>query len=102
MNPEQSIQNKSSLAVYRNALSRYIRSTMVLKELKYDDLVSDLDAKGVYLTAENLRSKVSKGMFSADLLLLLFETMQVSDSACEEILKIVKASTELEKGAKAN
>jgi len=92
MNPEQSIQNKSSLAVYRNALSRYIRSTMVLKELKYDDLVSDLDAKGVYLTAENLRSKVSKGMFSADLLLLLFETMQVSESACEEVLKIVKAS----------
>ena len=92
MNPEQSIQNKSSLAVYRNALSRYIRSTMVLKELKYDDLVSDLDAKGVYLTAENLRSKVSKGMFSADLLLLLFATMQVSESACEEVLKIVTAT----------
>ena len=89
MKPEQSIHNKSHLTAYRTALSRYVRSTMVLKGIKYDDLSKDLAECGVYLTPENLRSKVSKGMFSADLLLLLFRVLKVEDTAGKEILLLV-------------
>jgi hypothetical protein len=89
MKPEQSVQNKAHLAAYRTALSRYIRSTMVLKGLKYEDLSSELAQFEVYLTQENLRSKVSKGMFSADLLLLLFKILNVEQTACGDILTLV-------------
>lgn len=90
MNPEQSIHNKASLSTYRTHLSRYIRSTMILKGLKYDDLSARLEEYGVSLTADNLRSKVSKGMFAADLMLLLFKIMQVEDSALLDIMKLVE------------
>lgn len=88
MKHEQSLSNKEALTPYKNSISRYIRSVMVLKAVKYEDLVFQLTERGVVLTADNLRSKVSKGMFSADLLVAILECLGVEESALPEIIKL--------------
>ena len=88
MKQDQSLQNRTALSPYKNAISRYIRSTMALKNKRYDDLVADLEQLGIYLNAENLRSKVSKGMFSADLLIAIAEALNMEDAALLEIIKL--------------
>ena len=90
---DQSVRNKAALSPYKVAVSRYIRSAMALKSKRYDDLVYELGQKGVQLTADNLRSKVSKGMFSADLLAAIIDVLEVEDVALIEILKLVKSES---------
>lgn len=90
MNQEQSILNKAALEPYKTAAARYIRSCMVLKQLKYEDLVVALQAKGVVLTANNLRNRVSKGLFSADMLLILLEIISVNEDAVKKMLEQVE------------
>ena len=87
MNPEDSLQNKTSLAPYKIAVSRYIRSTMVLKNVKYEDLADALAGKGVKLTASNLRNRVSKGLFSADMFILILEVLEHTENALEDIIR---------------
>ncbi|BCE01570.1 DUF6471 domain-containing protein [Marinicellulosiphila megalodicopiae] len=89
MKHEQSIHNKNALKPYKQAISRYIRSAMVLKGMKYDQLSERLLDKGIDLTSDNLRSKVSKGMFSADLLVAIIDILQVEEVAMSEILKLI-------------
>ena len=72
------------------AITRYIRSAMVLTGKKYDDLVIELEGRGIHLTTDNLRSKVSKGMFSADLLVAIIDVLDVQENAMSDILKQVK------------
>ena len=86
MEPEQSINNRRSLAPYKQAITRYIRAAMVLKGLKYSALADRLTHKGVVITPENLRSKVSKGMFSSDLLAAIVDVLGVEEDAMREIL----------------
>jgi len=90
MKPSQSLSNKQAFAPYKSAITRYIRSAMVLKGKKYDDLVIELEARGIFLTTDNLRSKVSKGMFSADLLVAIIDVLEVQENAMRDILKQVK------------
>ncbi len=85
-----SLSNKAAFAPYKTAITRYIRSAMVLKGKKYDDLVIELEARGILLTADNLRSKVSKGMFSADLLVAIIDVLGAQENAMRDILKQVK------------
>ena len=89
MNQDQSIRNKTALKAYKQSISRYIRSAMVLKGLKYDQLAERLQLLGIHLTADNLRSKVSKGMFSADLLVAIVHVLDVQEQAMQEIIKQV-------------
>lgn len=89
MKETQSLKNKAALAPYKEAIARYIRSQMVLKNQRYDDLAIALRQKGIELTGSNLRNKVSKGLFSADMLLVILELLEASDSAVSEILKQV-------------
>ena len=89
MNQDQSIRNKAALKAYKQSISRYIRSAMVLKGIKYDQLIEKLAEVGVILSADNLRSKVSKGMFSADLLVAIIQVLDVKEQAINEILKQV-------------
>ena len=81
MKPEQSVTNKASLAPYRDSISRFIRSTLILKNKRYEDLASGLEQRGIVLTSDNLRSKVSKGAFAADLLMAIFEVLEVEEEA---------------------
>lgn len=92
MKPEQSACNKVSLAPYRSATSRYIRSCMILRNKRYEDLAAALEAKGIVLSSDNLRSKVSKGAFAADLLLAIFEVLEVEEEALPQISKLRQES----------
>ena len=81
--------DKEALAPTREAMSRYIRSVMTLKNKSYPVLVCELETKGLVLTEANLRSKISKGVFSASLLIAIIEIIGVEETALCEILKIV-------------
>lgn len=87
MNQDQSLKNRQSLSPYKVAITRYIRSALVLKGLKYDDLSEALAKKGITMTPENLRSKTHKGMFSADLFAAIIDVLGLEDNALREILK---------------
>jgi hypothetical protein len=89
MKQDQSLKNKSALSPYKIAIARYIRSAMVLQDKRYDDLVRELEQIGIYLTADNLRSKISKGMFSADMLAAIIDVLGIKDDAMREIMKQV-------------
>lgn len=91
MSQEQSIKNRENLRPYKQAIARYLRSSMALKGLKYDDLSALLAQKSVIITPDNLRSKVSKGMFSADLLIAIAEVLEVDDNPLPKILDLVRA-----------
>ncbi|MFT2111265.1 DUF6471 domain-containing protein [Marinomonas sp. 2405UD68-3] len=87
MNQDQSIKNRQSLSPYKLAITRYIRSSLALKGLKYDDLSEALNERGISMTPENLRSKTHKGMFSADLFTAIIEVLELEEDALREILK---------------
>ncbi|MFL0808339.1 MAG: DUF6471 domain-containing protein [Oceanobacter sp.] len=88
MKPEQSVINKASLSPYRDSISRFIRSTMILRNKRYEDLASGLEQRGIVLTSENLRSKVSKGAFAADLLIAIFDVLEVEEDALKKMRDI--------------
>lgn len=90
MKENESLQNKTALSPYKSAIARYIRSSMVLHDVKYDDLVEELAVRGITLTASNLRNKVSKGLFAADMLVVLIEILGVEEQALADILKQVR------------
>ncbi|MEW5250043.1 DUF6471 domain-containing protein [Microbulbifer sp. 2201CG32-9] len=87
MDHKQSLDNRQALAPYKQAIARYVRASMALRGMRYGDLALALAGKGIAITTENLRSKVSKCMFSADLLAAIIDTLSVEDSAMAEILK---------------
>ena len=89
MEPEQSIKNRRALAPYKQATTRYIRAAMVLHGVRYNELAESLAKNGIVMTPENLRSKVSKGMFSSDLLAAIIDVLGVEEDAMREILKLV-------------
>lgn len=88
MSQEQSIQNKKALSLYKQALSRYIRSAMTLRGLQYADLSERLGETGIIYSADNLRNKVSRGMFSADLLLALSDVLGIEEDITPAIIKL--------------
>lgn len=90
MNQDQSLKNRQTLSPYKQAITRYIRAALALKGMKYDDLSVSLAKNGVIMTPENLRSKTHKGMFSADLLVIIIDVLGVEDDALREILKQVR------------
>ncbi|ASP37772.1 hypothetical protein CHH28_03375 [Bacterioplanes sanyensis] len=94
MKPEQSAQNKRNLAQYRMAISRFIRSAMILKNKRYEDLAAELELRGIVLTSENLRSKVSKGAFAADLLLVIVDILDMNDEALLQIQKLQREQSD--------
>lgn len=87
MNQDQSVKNRQALSPYKLAITRYIRSSLALKGLKYDDLSDALNKRGVSMTPENLRSKTHKGMFSADLFTAIIEVLELEENALRDILK---------------
>lgn len=96
MRPEQSAHNKRNLALYRTAISRFIRSAMILNNTRYEDLAAELELRGIVLTSDNLRSKVSKGAFAADLFLVIIDILGVSDDALIQIQKLQRNQSQQE------
>jgi len=89
MQETQSLRNKAALTPYKAAIARYIRSQMVLKDLRYEELATALSGKGIELTGSNLRNKVSKGLFSGDMLVVILELLEADENAFSEILRQV-------------
>lgn len=87
MDQKQSLENHRALTPYKQAIARYVRASMALKNVRYNDLASALAERGITVTPENLRSKVSKCMFSADLLVAIIDVLGVEDSAVPDILR---------------
>ncbi len=90
MNQDQSVKNRQAQAPVKQAITRYIRSALALKGMKYDDLSEALADRGIVMTAENLRSKTHKGMFSADLFITIIDVMELEEDALQSILKQVR------------
>jgi hypothetical protein len=89
MDQNQSVKNRKAMTPYKQTIARYIRSAMMLKGLKYNDLADKLEQRGLLMTPENLRSKVSKGMFSADLFVAIIEVLNVEQDALVDIVKLL-------------
>lgn len=87
MNHKQSLENHRALGPYKQAIARYVRAAMALKGVRYNDLASALEDKGIAVTPENLRSKVSKCMFSADLLVAILDVLDADEKALPDILR---------------
>ncbi|WP_226660929.1 DUF6471 domain-containing protein [Microbulbifer aggregans] len=87
MDPKQSVENHRALTPYKQAIARYVRASMALKNVRYNDLAGALAERGITVTPENLRSKVSKCMFSADLFVAIIDVLGVEDTAMPDILK---------------
>lgn len=54
---------------------RILRAEMVRRDVSYDDLVKLLDEAGVKETNKSLRSKLSRGAFTADFFLQAMAAM---------------------------
>lgn len=87
MDHKQSLENHRALTPYKQAIARYVRASMALKNVRYNDLADALAQRGIAVTPENLRSKVSKCMFSADLFVAIIDVLGVESSAMPDILK---------------
>lgn len=82
-----SLDNQRALAPYKTAIARHVRASMALKGIRYGDLAAALGSRGISVTPENLRSKVSKCMFSADLLAAIIDVLGAENNAMPDILK---------------
>ncbi len=60
---------------YGERVKRLLRSQMVAKGVGYDELAEKLTAAGMPETAVNLRNKVSRGKFTAAILLAAFDAL---------------------------
>ncbi len=78
---------------WRKLISRYIKSEMTKKGIKYEELSSRLAKTGTQQTAANLRNKINRGILGADLfvqILFVLETNQLSREQLTEILEEIE------------
>ncbi|GAA6166252.1 DUF6471 domain-containing protein [Sessilibacter corallicola] len=78
---------------WRKLISRYIKSEMTKKGIKYEELSSRLAKTGTQQTAANLRNKINRGILGADLfvqILFVLETNQLSREQLIEILEEIE------------
>lgn len=83
-------------AIWRELVSRLIRSEMTKRKLRYEDLSQRLAQQGISQTADNLRNKINRGIMGADLLLQLIFVLDVRSldkSALSELLQTIDADS---------
>jgi len=68
-----SVNNKKSILPYAKGASLHLKKLMVEHEMTYDDLVLQLEKRGVVLSSSNLRNKVSGNALSSGLFFLMVE-----------------------------
>lgn len=78
-----------NIPAWATALSRYTGALLKLHGLEYADLSRRLAAIGVEQSAANLRAKIAKGTFGAQLLLQILYVLD-EDLDMPRIIKIVK------------
>ena len=83
--------------MWRETVSRLIKSEMSAKGMKYQDLSVRLSAMGIQQSADNLRNKINKGILGADLLiqiLVSLETTQLDMVRVKGIADSIKKAPE--------
>jgi len=71
-------------------VSRFIKSEMAVKGLKYKDLQRLLEKLGTRQTDSNLRQKINRGQLSAQLFLQLLVVLDIQQLELSKIKQIVK------------
>lgn len=71
-------------------VSRFIKSEMAIKDMKYKDLQKGLAKLGTHQTDSNLRQKVNRGQFSAQLFLQLLVVLDIQHLEIAKIKQIVR------------
>lgn len=94
MGQEQSANNKIALQPYKTAMTRYMRSLLTLRGVTYPQLATKLEQRGIQLTPEHLRNKISKGLVPTDLFIVIIEELDDSEKAVIEIGGLAKVIQE--------
>lgn len=58
--------------------------------MEYTHICQELERLGIIYTPENLRNKVSRGMFSADLLVALLKVLEPEEDALKKIIELTE------------
>jgi hypothetical protein len=85
MDMSASAQNKESLEPYASAVGKSIRVAMVKHNVRYEDLVERLEAKGISYSSSNLRNKVSQNMLPAALYLAIMQCITEQNELIVEL-----------------
>ncbi len=81
-----------NIPAWATALSRYVGALLKLHGLEYSDLSARLAAIGVEQSAANLRAKIAKGTFGAQLFLQIMYVLE-EDLDMARIVRIVDEVT---------
>lgn len=76
--------------MWRESVSRLVKSEMSAKGVKYQDLSNRLAALGVQQSADNLRNKINKGILGADLLLQILVSLDVTSLQTQKVNEILE------------
>jgi len=82
------MRNKDNTLTWNKVVKQFIRSEMSKKSVDYKELSLRLAHIGISQTADNLRSKVNKGILGAQLLLQLLLVLNVRRLDSELIQEI--------------
>ncbi len=74
----------SDLDYWYTISSKMLRTEMAKRKITYEDLVNKLQAIGVQINGGNLRVRVSKGAFSAALLIQCLRAMGIKSLSIED------------------
>lgn len=76
--------------MWRESVSRLIKSEMSAKGVKYQDLSVRLAAIGIQQSADNLRNKINKGILGADLLIQILVSLEVTSLQTDKVNEILE------------
>ena len=76
--------------MWRESVSRIIKSEMSAKGVKYQDLSARLATFGVQQSADNLRNKINKGILGADLFVQILVSLDVSTLQINKVNEILE------------
>jgi hypothetical protein len=79
---------------WRKLVSRYIKSEMTKKGIKYEELSLRLAQTGTQQTAANLRNKINRGILGADLFIQIIFVLEINQLSRDQLSEIL---TEIEK-----
>ena len=66
-----------SQAEWREVVSRFVKSEMSKRKLRYEDLSQLLEKTGTIQTSANLRNKINRGIMGAELFLQILIALDV-------------------------
>ena len=67
----------TSQAEWREVVSRFVKSEMSKRKMKYEDLSRLLEKTGTVQTSANLRNKINRGIMGAELFLQVLIALEV-------------------------